>query len=363
MFPPDYFAARQAFRNLATKHGWALEAHAISAKGPDGEELTLDVAAHGPAGPKVLVVSSGVHGVEAAFGSAVQLALLEQWKASPPVRCVFVHAVNPWGWAHRRRANEDNADLNRNFLLPGQEFRGSPAGYAQLSPLLNPPHAPAGFDPFPLRAGWAVLRHGMAKLKQAIATGQYDHPKGLFFGWHAPAESVRVLSHQWERWLADSADVVHLDFHTGLGKWGTHTLLLDVEPTAGQREWLTARYGQGGFFVCDPRRVAYDARGGFGPWCHARRRERAYLFACAEFGTYGPVRMVGALRAENMAHHWGEPTDPATVRAKAALVEAFCPESAKWRQQAVAAGVKLAEQAFAQSVGTTPITGVGNLAD
>ena len=40
MFPPDYFAARQTFRNLATRHGWALEAHPIPAKGPEGEELT-----------------------------------------------------------------------------------------------------------------------------------------------------------------------------------------------------------------------------------------------------------------------------------------------------------------------------------
>ena len=156
MFPPDYFAARQQFRNLATKHGWGLESHPIAAKGPDGEELTLDVAAHGPAGPKLLVVSSGVHGVEAPFGSAVQLALLEKWKAAPPVRCLFVHAVNPFGFAHRRRVNEDNADLNRNFLLSGQEYRGSPAGYAELSPLLNPRHPPEKFDPFMLQAGWAV---------------------------------------------------------------------------------------------------------------------------------------------------------------------------------------------------------------
>ena len=345
MFPPDYSAARQRFCTLATRHGWALESHPVAAKGPDGEELTIDVAAHGPPGGKLLVVSGGVHGVEAPFGAAVQLALLEKWEASPPVRCLFVHAVNPWGFAHRRRANEDNADLNRNFLLPGQEYRGSPAGYAHLSPLLNPPHAPGGFDPFPLRAGWAVLRHGMAKLKQAVAAGQYDHPKGLFFGGHAPAESVRVLAHHWERWLGDSADVAHLDFHTGLGKRGAHTLLLDVDPTPEQVAWLTERYGPAGFEVADPRRVAYDARGGFGPWCHSRRRGRAYLFACAEFGTYGPVRVVGALRRENMAHHWGEPSDPATARAKAALAEAFCPASAAWRAGAVEAGVRLAERA------------------
>jgi hypothetical protein len=29
---------------------------------------------------------------------------------------VFVHALNPFGFKHHRRVNEDNVDLNRNFL-------------------------------------------------------------------------------------------------------------------------------------------------------------------------------------------------------------------------------------------------------
>ena len=48
MFPPDYPAARARFRELATQHGWAVESHPIAARGPGGEELTIDIAAHGP---------------------------------------------------------------------------------------------------------------------------------------------------------------------------------------------------------------------------------------------------------------------------------------------------------------------------
>lgn len=346
MFPPDYLAAHTRFRELAAKYGWALESHPITARGPNGEELTIDVAARGPADPsKTLVVSSGVHGVEAPFGSAVQFALMEKWQATPPVRCLFVHAVNPWGFAHRRRTNEDNSDLNRNFLLPGEEYRGSPPGYAELDSLLNPQHPPGRFDAFPLRAAVAVLRHGLPKLKQAVAAGQYDHPKGLFFGGSRPGESVRTLGDHWERWLGAATDVVHLDFHTGLGRRGTHKLLLDIPPTPAQLDRLNGWFGPGTFEVCNPHQTAYTARGGFGPWCHARRGGREYLFACAEFGTYAPIRMMGALRAENMAHHWGNPAAPGTERTKRNLAEAFCPASAEWRVTALAAGCELAERA------------------
>ena len=40
------------------------------------------------------------------------------------VGVLFLHALNPYGYAWRRRNNEENIDLNRNFLLPGEEYKG-----------------------------------------------------------------------------------------------------------------------------------------------------------------------------------------------------------------------------------------------
>ena len=78
-FSPDYSTARDRFRQAASRLGWLLEAHPIEAAGPGGEELTIDVASSSTGDPeRVLVVSSGIHGVEGFFGSAVQLALLGQ---------------------------------------------------------------------------------------------------------------------------------------------------------------------------------------------------------------------------------------------------------------------------------------------
>src|SRR6266702_5858450 len=88
--------------------------------GPRGEALSTDVAIVGPAGAqKRLVLLSGTHGVEGYYGSDSQIALLDNLRdrALPEDTCVvLVHLVNPWGTAWLRRVNEDNADVNRNYI-------------------------------------------------------------------------------------------------------------------------------------------------------------------------------------------------------------------------------------------------------
>jgi len=119
-----------------------------------------------------------------------------------------------------------------------EEFRGSPAGYAELDPLLNPRTPSGSWDWFYLRAAATVLRVGMPKLKQAIAAGQYDFPQGLFFGGHGPSETQRILQQHLARWVQGAARVVHFDLHTGLGKRGTAKLLMDPVLTPGQHARL-----------------------------------------------------------------------------------------------------------------------------
>ena len=353
-FSPDYAAARQRFRQSASRLGWRQEALPIGLAGPAGEELTLDVAAS-PAGDpeRVLVISSGLHGVEGFFGSAVQVALLEQWAdRPPPARCVLLHGLNPHGFAWRRRFDENNVDPNRNFLLEGQRFEGAPEGYAALDPLLNPRRPPSRWEPFLLKAAWAIARYGMPALRQTIAGGQYAFPRGLFFGGAGPSRTHRLLAENLGRWLPGARSVVHLDFHTGLGAWGSWKLLIDYPLRDEQRAWLTEWFGVDSFEACDTAGIAFDARGGLGLWCVNRGLAPDYLFACAEFGTYGPVTVLAGLRAENQAHHWGAPTDPATERAKRRLVELFCPADEGWRERVIARSVDLINRALSGLVAT-----------
>src|SRR5262245_30689570 len=99
--------ARERFRALTAERGWLQEAHPIAVKGHGDWDLTIDVAKLGPSSAEsLLILSSGLHGVEGFFGSAVQLTWLESvprgW--SPPAgwRVLLLHALNPWGFAHIR---------------------------------------------------------------------------------------------------------------------------------------------------------------------------------------------------------------------------------------------------------------------
>lgn len=358
LFSPDYATARTRIREAASRLGCQMQAHPVGGKGPRGEDLTIDVVIiPGTSMDRTLVISSGIHGVEGLFGSAVQLGLLKEWisrtQYPPPVRCVLLHGLNPFGFAWRRRFNETNVDLNRNLLREGEAFGGSPEGYARLDNLLNPKRAPSPWEPVTLKLLLAIARYGMPALKQAVASGQYDYPRGLFYGGDRPSRLSEVLSTYFDGWLGDSRQVMHLDFHTGLGARATCKLLIDYPLTEVYHRRLSAWFGTDSFEALHSQGVAYTVRGSFGQWCVTWNRRLDYLYAAAEFGTYKPIEVLAGLRAENQAHHWCRPEDVSTERAKQQLVELFCPRSTGWRARVFEHSRRLVAQAISGLIGET----------
>ena len=62
---------------------------------------------------------SGTHGVEGYCGSGIQIGFLKEGlfaELPDDMSVVLLHAMNPYGFSNDRRVNEDNVDLNRNFL-------------------------------------------------------------------------------------------------------------------------------------------------------------------------------------------------------------------------------------------------------
>src|SRR5262252_10184861 len=143
-FSPDYFSARTRFRESAASRGARLRALPTTAKGPNAEELTIDIAWFGSESPRRLLLhSSGLHGIEGFAGSAIQLQLLENVPVLPPdAALVVVHILNPYGMSWLRRVNENNVDLNRNFLKPGDPWSGVHPLYAKIDRVLNPASPP-----------------------------------------------------------------------------------------------------------------------------------------------------------------------------------------------------------------------------
>jgi hypothetical protein len=350
VFSVDYKTARDRFREAADAASWEVLRYPIGSQGPDGEELTIDAAiAWGGNTDRALVISSGLHGVEGFFGSAVQLTLLREWygrsESLPPVRFVLLHGLCPYGFAWRRRVDEDNVDINRNLLVDGELFQGCPPRYAELDRLLNPKAPPSTWEPVTLKLLLAIARYGMPALKEAVASGQYEYPQGLFFGGHRPSRTSEVLATHFDYWLGSSQRVMHLDLHSGLGKWAVPKLLIDYPLTEAYRHRLSHWFGPNAFEANDPNKTAYTVRGSFGRWCLSRAKGRDYTYAGAEFGTAKPTQVLAGLRAENQAHHWGQ-QNPSIERTKDRLVELFCPRSAQWRSQVIEESHRLITQAL-----------------
>lgn len=347
----SYADARQNFLAAAERQRWERSSFLLSDLGPGGEELATNAAVSpAAADAPLLIVSSGLHGVEGPLGSAVQLAAFERWSNTSGVpsnvRVLFLHALNPYGFAYGRRFDAENIDPNRNCLRAGEAYSGAPPGYAELDALLNPQSPPSRFEPFRLKAIAAIARHGLPELQQAVAAGQYEFPRGLFYGGAQPGTTMQLFQSQLALWIAGARKIVHLDFHTGLGRWGTWKLLADHPLTSGQLAFARRWFGADAVAEHAADDSSYHARGGLGGWCHAALPDRDYSYFCAEFGTYGPVTMLSALRAENRAHHWGDKKSPETSRAKLRLREVFFPKDQRWQTKAVADGLSLVETAL-----------------
>jgi Protein of unknown function (DUF2817) len=350
-FAGDYVTARLRFREAAARAGCLLLSYPLAARGPQGEELAIDVALL-PAqqARRALVVSSGTHGVEGYFGSAVQLSLLSQLAAlrdaAAPVSLVLIHAVNPFGFAHKRRVNEDNVDQNRNFVLDGRAFAGAPELYRTLAPLLHPTRVPGRFEALRLRLVLAGLRHGFPQAKNAIAQGQYEFERGLFFGGRAPSASQQILRGHLREWLGRPERVLHIDLHTGLGAWGSYALCVDLPREHPRVARLAQEFGAAYVQGFDTQGVLYEIQGGLGRWLEQRFEGTQYDCLLAEFGTYPGLDVLAALRFDNCVRQYASERPELVARARDRLFEIFCPASPAWREQVVASGLAIVRSAL-----------------
>jgi hypothetical protein len=352
-FSADYFAARSRFVAAVRRLGWEQQAIYVDAPSPNGEPLSIDVGVAGDAtAERALVVTSGVHGVEGPFGSAVQLAFLDRlasgWRPPSGTSLVMIHAVNPYGFAWRRRFNEDNIDLNRNFLLANEEYAGSPPLCGAFRRMMLRTGLPRRMDLATARMAMLAMRHGLRSFWETLPVGQYDFPDWLFFGGRARSQSAEAIQNLAPQLFSSASEVVHLDFHTGLGRWGQAQLLLCELGEPGHIGWWQTHFGAEHVKEPSVEKGAYQVRGGFGRWLKAQMPNCRYRFATAEFGTYSPARVIRALLRELFYHsHSGPQAQQADHWSRRQLSEAFVPRSNRWRTASLSRGVALIDRAMA----------------
>jgi hypothetical protein len=344
-FAPDYTTTRRRFIAAAEAVGAQHHSLTLPQQAPDGQSLSIDIAWLGASEPRrVLLHSSGLHGVEGFAGSAIQSNVL----ADPPRigkdgALIFVHALNPYGMAWLRRVNENNVDLNRNFLNPHESRCGASTGYTLLYPLLNP-QAPPSFDFFSLRAVFAILRFGYGRLKQAIAEGQYDYPNGLFYGGQA-LQTGPQLYRSWLDTRLNGVDYLFaIDVHTGLGPYAKESVFAELKVLATPLSALSTALDRP-VMVADTSSLGYAIRGGLACMLADAFAGSRLDFLIEEFGTHAPLKILHVLREENRWHHYGD--GGLSHRTKQAIVAAFYPASRAWRSTVLERGVTLVQRAAA----------------
>lgn len=347
-YSADYFSARRRIAAASARLGLAHHALEIRAASPNSEPLSIDIAVLGAAKPKsAIVLSSGVHGVEGLFGSAVQLAFLEriaeQWQPPAEAAVVLIHAINPFGFAWQRRFNEDNVDLNRNFLLANEKYSGSPPLAGAFRHAMKPRRRRTRYGFWSARMAVLALRHGIGSFWETLPVGQYDYPDWLYFGGHGPTQSSHALGGFLPTLLDEAEEVVHLDYHTGLGRWAECELLVSESEGHDNCAWWLEHFAGDMVRKLKTLTHAYEIRGGFGPWLRALFPAAAYRYATAEFGTYSPMRVIGAL-ADELSWHGQIGTQSLGHPSRRRLADTFVPPSRSWRTKTLRTGLSLIER-------------------
>ena len=335
--PPSYATARAQFLASAAAADSRIDSFDHPRRGLDDEALAIDVAEVGPTeAPSAIVIVSGTHGVEGYLGSALQehhLRHLAEGEVSPAgPTMLFVHALNPFGFSWVRRVNEDNVDLNRNFI-DWSELPPSNSAYRDLADAL----VPTSWEPDVQEATLAqLLAHldqlGMEGFQQAVSGGQFEYPTGLFFGGAGPTWSNRWLTEFATTRLTRFDRVAIIDLHTGLGPWGHGELISSAAPgdaaLGRQRAWwgdVTSLH--------DGSSVSAEVTGDWLGAVDGYMGSTEVTSVAIEYGTVDPITVLQSLRADAVLHGHLDPRSEFATSIRSQVRAAFIDDDPAWLEQ------------------------------
>ena len=336
-FAGTYAQARAKFLAAVDRGGARLlSSHTNPGKGPDGEDCITDVAWIGPTDAhKLLILVSGTHGIEGYAGSGCHVAWLNDgWFARAQTRdtaVLLIHAINPHGFAWGRRVNEDNVDLNRNFVDHRQPRPANP-DYEAIAQHIDP-------------AEWAepeLTRHNAAIARfigqdrhdvtcKAMHGGQYVNPKGIFYGGTDATWSNRLFCELVAKHAARASHVTIIDYHTGGGVFGFCDLFIDDDLAgAPTRNWFSAVSVISEDKAAHGKNAQSETPGNLFYSLPEILPGKALTLALVELRT-GETGGHDVVRAENWLFQHGDPHSAQGKALRAEMRERFYPARAQWK--------------------------------
>ncbi|HEY4344381.1 MAG TPA: M14 family metallopeptidase [Parvibaculum sp.] len=349
-FSDTYQQARSRFLAAAKAAGAELVHHIHPLKGPDGAEIATDVARIGPASARqILGFGSGTHGVEGFCGSGVETALLSNGFAEAlpaDTALVFIHAINPWGFAWGRRVNEDNVDLNRNFLDHAKPRPANP-GYDGIYDAVNPKE----LSEEAIADGRAKMKayaeeHGPAALQHALTAGQYVYPEGVQFGGQRAVWSNTTLRTVIREQMSAADRIVYIDIHSGLGARGHGEVICTAPETSYAFKRMHGWWGDIVHSTRTQGSVSSDVPGSITE-AFAQELPTQDLTPCGlEFGTIAMNAVAAALVADNWLHRNGGLDNPLAPAIKKQIRDAFYVDEDDWKEDVTRQTRSMAKRAL-----------------
>jgi hypothetical protein len=351
-FHETYAENREQFRRLAAslqREFSNVEISKCFVKSEVDSDLTID-AVYVPPGSeakKLLIMTSGVHGMEGFTGSAVQQYFMTKVLDDEVLQnmgVLLIHPVNPYGFKYQRRVSENNVDMNRNFHSSKDLFAQKNEGYANIYHFLNPQRkVTAGYlsnSLFFLKASYMITKYSMRALRQATVQGQYEFSKGIFYGGNDFEPQKECL----ERLISEKINgyefIFVIDIHTGLGERGKLHYLPGYDQDPNSETLLEQLFKDYKIDWPNREREFYTVAGLFRQYVGSLLpADKRYIRIAFEYGTLNSQSLFGSIRSlhnmilENQGFHHGYENSEAENLVKHRFREMFFPSSKVWRSQ------------------------------
>jgi len=351
-FHETYAENREQFRRLAAslqREFSDVETSKCIVKSEVDSDLTID-AVYIPArnaAKKLLIMTSGVHGMEGFTGSAVQQYFMTEVLDDEVLQnmgVLLIHAINPYGFKYQRRVSEDNVDMNRNFHSSKDLFTKKNEGYASIYHFLNPQRkVRAGYfrnSLFFLKSSSLISKYSMRVLRQATVQGQYEFSKGIFFGGNDFEPQKEWLERLLAEKTSDYDFVFAIDIHTGLGKRGKLHFLPGYVHDPNSETLLEELFKDQTIDWPNREKEFYTVTGMFRQYVGSLlSADKKYIRIAFEYGTLNSQSIMGSIRSlhnmilENQGFHHGYENTKTENLVKHRFREMFFPSSEIWRYQ------------------------------
>ncbi|NOQ24801.1 MAG: DUF2817 domain-containing protein [Bacteroidales bacterium] len=295
---------------------------------------------------KILILSSGVHGVEGFVGSAVQLFLMNNYindEFLSKTSVLLIHGVNPYGFKYGRRVTENNVDVNRNSDINKELYQTINEGYPRVYDLINQKGKvktrSLGNRFFFLKAIRSIVKESMPVFRQAVLQGQYKFPEGLFYGGNNFEPQIKDLVPIIDTICNPYKTVFALDLHTAYGERGKlHLFPSPVKESVKKRMETIFEGSQINWGGSDD---FYTITGDFVSYIGKINNDKIFIPMTFEYGTMDSQTTVGSIKSlhvmvlENQVEQYGYESDIDLEKVKNDFIEMNYPSSDEWRSHII----------------------------